>query len=376
MATPLDIDELGSVLPRNAARYLAATGWRATTSYSVAAVWSREIDGATVEVLLPSTSDLGDYPARIADVLRTLAVVEDRDRHDILYELRFPLVDVTYIRTMPETPSGTTLLHEGFKAISGVKDLFLAAATTAAPEMRQPVLPNTKPQAVWDFMNQVRLGLTRKGSYVLRVETLLDDNDRLPVTPRNVVRHLYGATRTALNAAEESGNRSFAAFAEQTEAGVSAHLCEALAEIGGNHRSPFDLSFTWSRADPVTDEETPDLSFERRHIERLREAGRYLRDLPTIREVTLRGKVIALRNTAPDRHHGIIEVDGVVAAEDQPRERQKYLVHLPPQHYPLAGSAHLNEKDVVVTGSLRTWGRQPEIVQVTSFAVVTPDSLF
>lgn len=59
---------------------------------------------------------------------------------------------------LPDGPSGSTPLHEGYPAAKGVHDLFLAAATSAVSSERPTVLPSQKPAQAKGFLDQVRAG--------------------------------------------------------------------------------------------------------------------------------------------------------------------------------------------------------------------------
>jgi hypothetical protein len=72
-----------------------------------------------------------DYAGRVADILETLAVVEARRPGDILREMRLPPVDWQFLRLVPPGPSGTAPLLDLVSALTGLKDLHTAAASSA-----------------------------------------------------------------------------------------------------------------------------------------------------------------------------------------------------------------------------------------------------
>jgi hypothetical protein len=367
----LNAAELADVLPQEAAAYLGATGWRTSTSYAVASVWERDIAGARVEILLPTTSQLDDYPARIADLLRTLAVVEGRSRKDILDELRFPLLDMQQIRTTPPTPSGTTLLHHGYLATKGVHDLFLAAATSVALQDSQPVMPRSKPRAARNFLELVRLGPSGRGSYIIRVQTALNVPSRLAnvVQPRTVLLHLYGALKATHDAADDARNtQNIEVFAQQVNRGVSANICEALMDIGGPDNRPFDFQFTWAKPRPV-DQPTPKLDFSSDHIAILRQASKYLRSLTTMDRATVRGMVVELKRRSRQTP-GKAVIEGVLETAGQATSEQRVPVILPEEFYDLSLQAHRDGRQVFTSGTLRTTRRRAELIDINEFRLL------
>jgi hypothetical protein len=151
MLTGIPADAMVGIDPAGILTYLRASGGREAGSYSQAAIWTQTVDGAEAEVLVPISAELRDYPIRLAELVSTLTTVEQRPTADVLQDLRSPTLDVQYIRMMPDGPSGSTPLHEGYLAIRGVHDLLLAAATSAVSAERPTVLPSQKPPQAKGF---------------------------------------------------------------------------------------------------------------------------------------------------------------------------------------------------------------------------------
>lgn len=364
----LDAAELAEVVPGDVADYLAAHGWRLAESVGSASTWRRSVDDHEVELLLPERRELRDYPVRIAELVTSVAAIERRSRDDVLHALRFPLIDVQYGRTQPETPPGSTTLRDGYHAIRGVRDLFLAAASTAFLRYRQPVLPRTKPPEAMAFLERARLGQTGKGSYVISVETpVIDPTGDSPGT-RDVLLHLYGAVRSARDAASESLNGAGpVAFERQVSEGVSANLCGALADIGGLQRNDFTLSFTWAaRLPPPTP--TPDLEFGEPVIRSLKEGGRHLETVIWAHDASITGRVVELRRQRR-RDIGSVIVEGSLQI-GQSQERRRLAVQLAAYHYEQAVQAHRDEHFISVSGILRTVGREPRLTEIRSFELL------
>lgn len=371
MLTGMLADAMIGIDPAGIVAYLRASGWREAGGYSQATIWTQTVDGAEAEVLVPISAELRDYPTRLAELVSTLTTVEQRLAADILQDLRSPTLDVQYIRMMPDGPSGSTPLHEGYLAIKGVHDLLLTAATSAVSTARPTVLPSQKPPQAKGFLDQVRLGQTSRGSYVLRVETPLPPPGiEPPVSSREVLLHLYQATSSAHDAAIDSSSGSdLTAFAERVGEGVSANLCQALADIGGQRRSAFDLRFAWAPASPV-DLDTPTVRFDRSLITALKAGAKYLRELPIIETGTVTGRVVDLHRTPTDRL-GRVQVEGVVEAGEQ-RHEDRVTMRLATREYDLALAAHGTQRPLRVVGQLRHTGRHFEISRVSNIEIVPP----
>lgn len=371
MLTGIPAEATAGIDPAGIVAYLRESGWRETGGYGRAAIWTRLVDGAEAEVLVPVSAQLRDYPARLAELVGTLATIERRPVSEILQDLRSPWLDVQYIRMLPDGPSGSTPLHEGYLAVKGVHDLFLAAATSAVSAERPTVLPSQKPPQARGFVDQVRLGQTSRGSYVLRVETPLPrEFVEQPVSSREVLLHLYQATSAAHDAATRSSRGGDSTpFVERVGEGVSANLCDALVDIGGQRQSSFDIRFAWAPASPVR-LDTPVVRFDRPVIAALKAGAKFLRKLPVTETATVTGRVVDLHRSPMDRL-GRVQVEGAVEATDQRRDG-RVTMRLAPQHYDLAVSAHGAGRPLRVVGELRHTGRQFEISTVSSVEIVPP----
>ncbi|MGH3997895.1 MAG: hypothetical protein ACRDTJ_10585 [Pseudonocardiaceae bacterium] len=368
MLTGIAVDAMAGIDPAGIVAYLRASGWREAGSYGRAAVWTRLVNGAEAEVLVPVSGELRDYPTRLAELVGTLSTVEQRPASEVLQDLRSSWLDVQYIRMMPDGPSGSTPLHEGYLAIKGVHDLFLAAATSAVSPERPAVLPSKKPPQAHGFLDQVRLGQTGRGSYVLRVETPLPSPGITPpVSSREVLLHLYQMTSSAHAAARDTNETDFAAFAERVGEGVSANLCQALVDIGGQRQNAFEMRFAWAPAAPL-DLVTPTMRFDRPLIKMLRAGARYLRQLPVTETATVVGRVVELHRTPTDRL-GKVQVEGTVEATGQ-RYEDRVTMWLTLRDYDLALSAHRAQHPLRVVGELRHTGRQFEISRVSRVEII------
>jgi hypothetical protein len=367
MAAQLHIEDLLTVQPADVVSYLLRSGWHETGTFGRAAVWTRTAADDEFEVLVPNSSQLRDYPVRIAELIETVAQVEQRGEDEVLRDLQSSTLDVQHIRTQPEGPSGTIPIREGLKAIGGVHDLLLAAATSTPSDARATVLPSQKPSYAWDFLNGVRLGPTTRGSYILRVETPIEpaEDPEALASSRKVLLHMRNAVQDAYSAAWQSAREhSLDVFTGFVSSGVSANLCEALADIGGQQRSPFEIQFSWAPKVPVTDDGPASVDFDSNVIGQIKRAGKYLRELPIAESATIIGRVIELHQDSPQRL-GRVLLQGKLTTGKTEETDQKVLVQLPARIYQLAVEAHRTSRRITVTGQMKKSGRNPEITVVS-----------
>ncbi|WP_328728724.1 hypothetical protein [Streptomyces griseoaurantiacus] len=381
--TDAEFEEALTLTPGTVRRYLSGKGWRAERDLSGAELWERPTaDGPEppYEVLVP-WERRRDYAGRIADILETLSVVEARRPGEILREMRLPPVDWQFLRLVPPGPSGTAPLLDLVSALTGLKELHTAAASSALNP--QPVQPGQKPQAVKDHVAAVRLDQTRVGSYVLAAHTPLPsppaspwpslfDHDAFPDGPepqrhepfaRKVSRTLFAGATCAYAAAEQSVRRdTLADFAVYAEAGLSANLCEALVRIAGEERRGFSLAFAWS-AEVRMEQASPPVELTPRHVEALEEGAKDLRQrLGREPEAVLHGVVTRLRGQgARDA-----TIYGSLLREDASRVRS-VRVDLRPEDVDKATVAWRNGLEVAVTGDLEPYGTGLRMRRVTGF---------
>ena len=306
--TVFDRDALTAIPPTDITDYLTAHGWRRDATQGPAEIWSVTVSSIDVTVLIPENAESRGYPARVAEVVRTLAEVEERTASEVLRDLRDVQVDALEVRLLT---GGTVPLPDGYVAVRGMRDLLAAAATSAGlgtDEVRR-------------FLRGARL---EQSGPVLRVEIPLDTTGS--VWSRDVLTHLHHALRTA----------------HDLEGHVPDGLRTALADLGGTRQTPFEIAFSWAPSDPVG-ADTPPLRFDRHRIS-------LLTDGAVLADARVEGVVVELRRDAPDED-GTVVVAGRVSAGDR-AWHDRVTVRLPRHGYEIATRAHEAAATVVVRGRL------------------------
>jgi hypothetical protein len=346
--------------------YLAATGWRRqAVVWTSASAWA---DAAGREVLLPARDGMGDGELRVRETLDTLAAAEERPRDEIARDIASPLVDTQSYRTFPEgLPGGLTTLTAGLRALGGVRCLFEAAAR-AVVDGPHVVFGGAAPKSVGDLLDEVQLGPTLPGSYVLTVRVPLDGS--LPVTrgesplARRMLLQLHDAVvavGAAAAAAAPAGR--LAAFDRTVTEGVSANLCEALSDLGGPARErPFAVTFRWARGLPAELPATT-VRFEAGMGVVIRDAAQHLRRLDAFGEATVTGAVDGLHDSPARGDRWRVKVRGELVTGHGARARRTIWVRLDRQStYNRAIAAHRGLRRVRATGALSRVSGRVELV--------------
>ncbi|MFI0978895.1 hypothetical protein ACH4SP_18075 [Streptomyces sp. NPDC021093] len=386
--------ELARLRPHDVARYLSSRGWQQGGRVRYSRRWELEWGGQQHRVLLPMDMELADYPDRMADLLGALSAVEGRPPAAVHQDLALTGLDVQYIRTKPNTPSGTIPMQDGVLAVTSARDLLMAAACDTVATVHRLVQPRRKPTKAKAFVEAARLGPSTQGSYILSIQvplpespsvgSLFEDAPELDMAPepfaRKVSRRLYEAVTAARAAAEKAARFDDSGpLARAVSDGVSADLCEALAGIGGTEsregREPrpghaFSLSFAWSPRWPVPYATTP-TEFPRRLVHVLREGAQDLRRQEPDEGVTIVGRTTKLKRTG-DIGPGEVTVEGRLMREngDLVGQQRQIHLHLSEEDYDRATEAHRDRLDLRIEGDLTRRGNYQELINLTGFDVL------
>lgn len=261
----VDAEALHSPLPRNIRLYLRSRGWqRAELDASGPDVWQLDSEAGIYEVIAPSTREARDYQHRVAELLRTLSIVEDRSQLGVLRDWSTLSYHIQYVHTHPGGPLGTAPLASAAEAFTAAEALLASAAATL--EEPKLILPPRRPTSAVGFMKRVLAGPTSEGSYILSLwvpipprltqeeDAVLFDTGDDPFE-RTVTRWLNRSLDAARLATKEAmvTDAGLDAFIDRQGDGVSANLLEAVAALSGDDDRPIEVSFAWSLDRPVRD---------------------------------------------------------------------------------------------------------------------------
>ena len=376
----IDEQALASPAPRNIRLYLRMHGWQRQSEASATPdVWAQETQEGTYEVIAPSSKDARDYLQRVAELLRTVSIAEDRSELDLLRDLTEVSYDIQNIHTHFSSPPGTAPLRDAAEAFAAAQAML--SASTAALEAPRLVLPSRRPSRTSELMKKVLAGPTREGSYVISIwvpvpPRLTQDEDLVlfedPSEPfeREATKHLNRALTAAHAAASEAltGDDGLDAFLRREDTGISANLCEALVGLAGEEGVGFDVQFAWSLDRPVAGLE-PRVRFNEESIPVLGEAARELRAMLPEDEVRLRGNVVRLHREE-QLGSGEVTIAGWIVDDPQGKIRRVSL-NLAESDYQRAIQAHQSFTDVEVVGSLFQRGTRTHLRDARSFELMS-----
>jgi hypothetical protein len=338
---------------------LQRAGWRARSSFALPVPGHR-------------AGDAVDYPLRVFDVLRTLALVEARSIDAVLADLSATDLDTITFRLLPGGPAGTVPLLNGADALAGVRELVLAS--TYATILGRPLLvQGRRPAKVQQFVERVQLGTARAGSWAIsaqfRLSVALPDTEALDLLiadmelaepfPRQVSLQAHSAVGAALWAAGEAlQGDPVEPFRRRAEEGVSANICDALAKLGRDETA-YEIRFGWATSySPPSGARR--FRFDAPAIRALRVAADWLRKLPNGR-VVVTGMVTKLSRAEGDT--GDVVITGEVRT-DQWSAQQKVKVRLRRDLYDRAVQAHQQQRTVRLIG-VASGGKVTTVFEMT-----------
>jgi hypothetical protein len=361
----LDAEALRAVAPAALAAFARQAGWTRTEAFGAHAdVYAA--DGRP-EIVIPRSNQVGDYASVVSRLLSTFADVFATDELGVYRDLAIADHDVIRVRAVGGAEDGSVPIEDGVVLVGQAREMLLAAA--CATKVPQPLYRAGANREATEYMRRVRLGQTEHGSFVVTLLSPVSPALQPPLDPawaaledepieRQVTRRLVGALEASRAAAERvvSGD-AVEAFEAAVAEGVSANLCEAMADMI-ERAELIEVSVTWAKTRP-TPEVRRRISFSRSDADVLREVGRVFRERQPRPDVTLFGSVVRLRREDA-------EADGQVTFKALIDDREQSVVAILDQaNYGVAVRAHGERNPVVLRGDLARVGQRWRVVNAS-----------
>jgi len=314
-----DTVNLNDVTPEDLALYLNAMGWESRTveNPNIAAFG---FPGEGAEVTVPVNPTFRDYDIQLQYVFRTLVEVERRDLASIVRDVLSTWADIVRVRISPPSifQRNTVNLSDGVALIDESYKMLTAAARST--ENPRPVYYGGVTGPILDYLKRTQLGHTEKGSFVVKIfsPTAPSSHERHATEDesfaRRVTRTLHNSLEGIRSAAQPQSRALTTIFEELIPTGVSANLCDALAQIAevSNDRA-VDVNFTWSWRNPVEAQASATTVVPAMIISALGNMSKHLRSMDPEPEFQLKGTVTKLSNIEKTGDFGLgieAQVDG------------------------------------------------------------------
>ena len=272
----------GSVSPISLAFYARSEGWAKSGSYGeYSDIYAGE---GKPEIILPRTDIIDDYFIAVSDLISVFARTLDRDEPTVYRDLTVADRDVIRVR-LPDSDPNSLPFESTHVLVNSTRGMLVAAARSL--DSSQPTYSAQLTRGVANYLQRLRFGHTERGSFSLvlispavspQLETAQQEAPELwgdAPMERRVARRLSTSLGAIRSATEQAVSGVQGAFRTATDAGVSANLCEAVADLV-EEVAPFDVSFSWAITRPIDAARGP-MAFSAGDIPVLREASRNFR---------------------------------------------------------------------------------------------------
>lgn len=365
--------ETTDLTPQSVAKFLATTGWeRIRESSGVMSIWESET-GASL--MLPEDPTFLDFEPRLEEALGVISRTHNVRGQALFLEIASASSDILLLRSRSDVKNGSIPIAEAESLLQGARKMLTAAALAAVSPKAN--FGPARPAAVKEFIaDDVRMGHTLRGSFVITILTRLDDDDQ-ETNPASAVgrgdlsnpadesraiptdawdspiemsfnRRVMTTLANGLSAAVEVLSHESLSLDEAIESGMSAQLLDSIVQMSGaSGDRRIGTQFKWSPSHLAPPPSVP-RSIELPYIERERSEHlkKRLRTRPALDFDQVIGPVVRLERSADDAL-GVAVVDGNVG-----RERKRVRVELPPSIYAVATSAHDSRVSVVAEGKI------------------------
>jgi len=385
----IDNNVFNSIEPESITRYLLANGWSEIRRVEGEMIVFAKAGGRGKKPLLwmPISNDLSDYSSMVARLIRTVAEEVDKSEIQIIDDLETVAIgDIIRIRSFDplDLNDHTLPLVDGVNLLTRARAMALAGALGAVEH--RPVQPRRPSTEARQFVRNLRLGQTERGSFLLRLISPIIDiksgeylefqgMDRIPFSRRAVMELVKGlnSIKEAAKENQERGRFHFNSFLELVPSGVSANLCEALLDPGEQEgiSRPIEVSVTWSYA-IQSPEHLPvkPISFEPGIVPYIRQAAKEFR-VQNPEMVTLKGWVNILERESRSEPGGLVRIHSRI--DGKPRSVR---VNLEPDAYNEAIESHKRGEVISVSGTLVVDGSVYRLQNPKGFHIMGQMDLF
>ncbi len=296
--------------------YLNMHGWHDLGSWGErpASIYAKEQLGQTWEILVPTRNTIADYVESMSDAVAVLAAAEERSQLDVFYDLSAVGADVIHVRSITGPDNESLSLRQSASLLNDSYNM-LASAARAAEKPRAAYRGKISSD-IAEYLDNVQAlpGYTRGYSITLHspvpagfgTQEDFGDDFRAPF-PRLATLKLAEALKYSSTAISEVVTKdSLEPFRQMVSHGVSANLCDSVAELAKKARG-IEIDLAWADVRPSNTTESR-FSFSVDYAEILVEAAKsFRRDEPSFDE-QLEAQVVLLEKDDPNDFDGIADI--------------------------------------------------------------------
>ena len=246
--------------------YLVSAGWSNEGQWGErpATIFAKEHDGRTWEIVVPHQDTVSGYAEGMAEAVAVLAAVEERSQLDVFHNLSGAGADVIRVRSLNGAARQPLSLRRSALLLNDSYDMLAAAAQSAV--RTRATYRGALSADVAEFLDSVRplpgyyegYDLTLHCPVPAGLGTQMDMGDDFqPPFPRLATLKLAEALEhSSVAVAEAISNDPLASFRQAVPHGVSANLCDAVAELARKGEG-VEIGLSWADVRPRSVHQTP-----------------------------------------------------------------------------------------------------------------------
>ncbi|MCW7471780.1 hypothetical protein [Leptospira kanakyensis] len=352
------------------ALYLSSNKWERVNSIeSKAEIWRPLNPEDDNEIILPLSNTFKDYPERIEDLLNNLSKYFKKSIQSIINGINEIIFDQLKIQiSADDIQNGTIPVNEGIDLFLNAKNMLIFSSLSTLEKKK--VYSNNRPENILEFLNEVRLGQTEHGSYIINIYIPIKMKPDLPeIEDSSFARKVIKTLSNSLSALKESSiefqnSSDLAIFDSAVEKGLSSNLCDAIVDLSGNKKERNVTIEIKISSNTFQEENISRIQFGKTDIAIAEKASIYYRQDVVFEKYKVKGYVIKLiRETS--NADGQITLQGF--AEGQTRNIR---VQLNREQYDIAIKAHESRSILVCIGDLHIKPRSTELVHISTIYII------
>ena len=276
--------------------YLVSRGWNNEGQWGErsATIFAKEDNGRAWEIIVPHQDTVAGYAEGMAETIAVLATVEERSQLDVFQDLAGTGADVIRVRSSNGAAKEPLSLRRSASFLNDAYDMLAAAARSA--ERTRATYRGPLSADVAEFLDQVRplpgyhegYELTLHSPVPVGLESQMDLGDEFhaPFSRRATLRLAEALEHSSAAIAEVIADDPLESFRQAVPHGVSANLCDAVAELA-RKGDGVEIGLSWAGVRPpsVLQTPAPTFRFSQHSADILTEAARsFRRNEPSLDE--------------------------------------------------------------------------------------------
>ncbi len=367
----LTAEALDVLQPDAVQAWLKARGWEDDGPEGPAARgFSKRGGRAGAAVLAPTRPTSPDFRKFMGILIERVADAESMTPEAVLNDLGAAGYDVLRVRVIA-AEDGAIDLDRALTVVQQSRAALQAAARAAASRTVRRSYVGRQAETVTQLLEQVRVGQTERGSYVLPilVPYAFDPADAPSMVDwfgRRAMRKLA----TGLNGLDRALGKTgaddvAAAFSTEAQAGVSADLCQSLGKLLSDV-GDVEMSVRWAVAQPDA-QEAPSVRFAAASAQTLLRVAHLLKEQDPPPPEPIIGFVTKLDDKLSGSNSTMV-VDGLIEGKWRNIE-----LTLEDRYRTVAADAFRDRRPVVLEGPLMRQGKRLVMTSVLQFGLHEQD---